>query len=163
MEKIWKVVQEFPRYEVSNSGEIRIIAKNKIISQRTSKDGYKKLNLYDGKLHTRSTHRVVLEAFKEKPKIKGIQCNHIDGNKLNNYADNLEWCTGSENTKHAYLMGLCNHQKTGKRKKLSNEDVTRILKLLRFRVKQSIIAKHFKISQPYVSEIKRGKKRKNIG
>ncbi len=32
------------------------------------------------------------------------ECNHKDGNKLNNYINNLEWCTRSENQKHAYKI-----------------------------------------------------------
>jgi len=33
--------------------------------------------------------------------------NHMDGNTLNNNLSNLEWCTHSHNSKHAYSIGLC--------------------------------------------------------
>lgn len=52
--------------------------------------------------------------FLEKVKGKNY-VNHIDGNKENNSAENLEWCTPSENTKHAFKMGLI--RKRGKAKK----------------------------------------------
>ena len=32
--------------------------------------------------------------------------NHIDGNKINNHIENLEWCTHSQNNIHAYKNGL---------------------------------------------------------
>ena len=50
-------------------------------------------------------HRIIASLFCNKPDGKDF-VNHIDGDKQNNSADNLEWCTKSENTKHSFQNGL---------------------------------------------------------
>lgn len=48
-------------------------------------------------------HRLVASAWVDNPDITTkFQVNHIDGNRQNNHADNLEWCTCSENINHSY-------------------------------------------------------------
>jgi hypothetical protein len=68
--------------------------------------GYPRVNLrgYEGsKKHF--IHRLVAEAFIPNPENKR-EVNHKDGDKANNQVTNLEWCTPSENMKHAYSSRL---------------------------------------------------------
>jgi hypothetical protein len=59
----------------------------------------------NGKTKTYQLHRIVALMFIENPENKPF-VNHIDGNKINNCSDNLEWVTKSENTLHAHKNGL---------------------------------------------------------
>jgi hypothetical protein len=59
----------------------------------------------DGKKKYIRVHRLIAETLIPNPK-KLPQVNHIDGNKLNNNLNNLEWCSNSYNTQEAYNNGL---------------------------------------------------------
>jgi len=119
-------------YEVSSCGQIRTIPHVKIKSngiKHTVKQtllrpaidnkGYYRVGLsVNGKLSTFKVHRIVAEVYVPGMK-EGLQVNHIDGNKLNNNADNLEWVTNRQNIVHAYSNGLTKGT-TGKRKNTEN-------------------------------------------
>jgi HNH endonuclease len=92
-------------YRINIEGKI-INKHNRILKHQISNSGYLFYNLKENKKQKGLfLHRCLALAFIPNPENKK-QVNHIDGNKLNNNLNNLEWCTISENTKHAYKLGL---------------------------------------------------------
>lgn len=94
-------------YLVCNQGYI-INAETGYTSKGTKKkSGYYEVSYKDinGKLHYKNIHRLVAIYFVDNPEDKK-EVNHIDGNKENNTAGNLEWVNRNENLKHAYITGL---------------------------------------------------------
>lgn len=116
--EIWKAINDYPRYLVSNKGRIKSIAFTQLVIPKTKKkyireqaekilsvngkrEGYPFVNLTNNSgSKAFSIHRLVAIAFipniYNKPLI-----NHIDNSRDNNNFINLEWCTYSQNIKHA--------------------------------------------------------------
>ncbi len=93
-------------YLVSTHGEV-INGKTGLERKPQQKsNGYRSVMLWQhGKYKTFYIHRIVAECFLPADE-KKIFVNHKDGNKSNNNLSNLEWCTRSENAKHAFETGL---------------------------------------------------------
>ena len=116
---VWISISE--KYEASDDGHIRNKKTKKVLKEFVGKDGYVRTQ-FDGK--TRLVHRVIALTFVASD-VNRPFVNHKDGNKQNNSAENLEWCTRSENIQHAYDNGL-NHGMKGTsngRCKLKEADV----------------------------------------
>lgn len=107
----WKTIPNFSRYEASTTGLIRSLNyKNskevKILTPAISPDGYLSTMLLrdDGKYISTNIHRWIAATYLGLPNKREV--NHIDGIKTNNSLSNLEYCSHSENIKHAYDLGL---------------------------------------------------------
>ena len=120
MEEIWKPVTGYEgRFYVSNLGNVKRESalfyrkdgqlqgvKLRYPTQHTDRLGYLRVDLqYQGKRKAYLVHRLVAQEFIPNPENKR-EVNHIDGNKKNNKAENLEWCTRLENMQHAHRIGL---------------------------------------------------------
>ena len=105
--EIFKVIEEFPEYRISNLGNI----KNKrdelmVVGKRKSNSGYYQVRLFkDNKYYYRYIHRLMAIAFIPNPN-NYRTVNHKDGIKTNNIVDNLEWASDEMQQRHAFLMGL---------------------------------------------------------
>lgn len=105
----WKPIEGTDgKYEVSNLGHVRTNGKRPgLLTLTKQKSGYRyaMIQLSNGKQKNCRVHRLVAEHFLPNPdNMKEV--NHKDGNKDNNRADNLEWCTRSHNVKHSFDTGL---------------------------------------------------------
>ncbi|ATZ80401.1 HNH Endonuclease [Bodo saltans virus] len=110
-EEIWKKIENVKYCSVSNYGNVRNDNTDKIFA-KNKKNGYlyTYLSGVDGDTSNR-IHILVAQAFvkNDNPATK-TQVNHMDGNKTNNRADNLEWVSQSDNMKHAVKEGLLKTQ-----------------------------------------------------
>lgn len=119
-EEIWKDIPGFEgRYQCSNFGRIKSLPRSRrcrngyseyigcIVKQQNGNAGYSRVALRgcDSRTKMFSTHRLVAILFIDNP-LNAPEVNHIDGNKENNHYSNLEWCTSSENKRHAFKIGL---------------------------------------------------------
>ena len=156
MKEEWKIIKDFENYSVSNFGNIKNIKTGNILKQNVHSNGYYVLNIKpngrNGTSKTLKVHREVAIAFIEN--LNNLpQVNHIDGNKLNNVVTNLEWCTASENMKHAYSIGLKDSRgERSSSSKLTNEMVKEILD--NPQIRNIEFAKKFNIDRSAISKIR---------
>lgn len=100
MKEIWLPIQNTNNeYFVSNYGNVKHF--DRISKQTVNGRGYLCVGIFQ---KTKNVHRLVAETFKKLPDFTNLVVNHIDGNKLNNRLDNLEWCTQRYNILHSKLL-----------------------------------------------------------
>jgi len=110
VQEVWQNVKEYEGlYQISNIGRIKSTLSGDIILKQSNRgNGYLCVCLYKrGVRKMCSVHRLVAESFLEECAGKK-HVNHKDGDKQNNHAGNLEFCTQKENIN--YNFKVLNHK-----------------------------------------------------
>lgn len=153
------------KYLISPNGDVystrRRGCNGQYLKPHLNSNGYLKVDLRKGKERTlKLIHRLVAEAFIPNPDNKPC-VNHKDGNKHNNDVNNLEWCTYSENMKHAFRNEL-NHVPglNGEEhplSKLKKEDVELIKSMKNTNITGSELGKRYNVTKEAIYNIWNGK------
>jgi len=143
-------------YLVSNQGRVKSTLGN-VLSQNKRDGVYLSVHLSNGKNGKNfMVHRLVSLAFLKKPKGENLVVNHIDCAKTNNNAENLEWITKSENSKHSYRTGRTAHTRGVKQYTLDGKFVAKFSSIKEASEKTDCCAKH-------IPSVCKGKRRQTGG
>ena len=101
----WLPIKDFPNYVVNEFGQVAKAKTLKLLSFSTANKGftsYNRVTLFKENVrYYRQVHRLVAEAFIKNPN-NLPQIDHLDGNGLNNFVENLDWCTAAENIQRSF-------------------------------------------------------------
>lgn len=126
-EEIWKDVAGWEgKYQVSSLGNVRGIKRGKILKKMYTPDGYHSLSLCNGKMTTKTVHRLVAQAFIPNPENKP-EVNHKNHIRTDNRAENLEWNTHIENIDYTVNNNKHAFGERHSRARLKESDVIDIL------------------------------------
>ena len=147
-------------YFITEDGDVISVKRGKkiLLKKRVNSRGYYYVNLCkNGKCKSICIHRLVGIYFVENNNGFNV-LNHIDGNKLNNRYDNLEWCDQVHNMKEASRMGLLKIKRGAESNLYSgklNIDISNMIRSIRSNEKLSYdkIAKMFDVSKATIINI----------
>lgn len=170
MREIWKDIPDYEGlYQVSNLGRVKSLERYvkhlsgsmKLLKERIlviiKNGGYYRVTLSKNNIKKAKTiHRLIGESFIPNPNNLPF-INHIDGNKLNNSVENLEWCTSQENCIHAVYTGLMSSQSGEKNpsSKLDEKQVREIRNLHKKGTSYKELSILYGISKEHASAIVR--------
>lgn len=95
--EIWRTINEFPNYEVSNLGNVRNKKTKRVLKPTKNNNGYLCVSLYrSGIKKNHYIHRLVAEAYLDNLNNYN-EVSHLDETRDNNCVNNLAWVSYSEN------------------------------------------------------------------
>jgi hypothetical protein len=166
--EIWKDISDWPFYQVSNFGRVRIlpgglywrrIVTDIELKTLVSKDDYMMVSRGDQMFYV---HRLVLEAF-SGPCPPGLECRHLNGNPSDNrWPENIKWGTDKENQGDRVSHGTSNHGERNGMSKLTEADIVDIRARPQYHGVNTHLAIEYGVRDSTIQRIRCGKRRKSV-
>ena len=140
-------------YDVSCYGRVRHNFDDhyRLLGGSKHKDGYIFVTLHGKQI---PLHRIVAMLFHGQDYREGLVVNHIDCNKQNNFADNLEWVTQSDNIKHSFENNLQPKKKSTYKGKFTQKEREYIKRLWEDgMMSKREIARKYNVSHTCINDI----------
>jgi hypothetical protein len=170
-DKTWQWLPHFEgRFMVSSCGDVRMhqsfnsygmytLKQPRMLRQIPLKNKYMTIHIQTNRVRVMYyVHRLVLYAFHGNPP-PDHEAGHLDGTRINNHLDNLQWITRKENANHKREHGtlLCGdkHPTT----KIPDAEIPVILKALAQRTPRDRLAVHYGVSVSAIDMIATHKRR----
>lgn len=163
----WRSHPEHPGIEVSSRGRVRSYHKMgprggfnpepRILNPGVDPDGYVRISVkcMGGKRKRRGVHQLVAEVFKAGLRFEGAMVLHNNGIPSDNEVRNLRWGTPGDNMADRAAHGTLGLTR-------SAAEIAEIRRLCRMGFKQREVARVFKTTQAYVSNLVTGKQRRDV-
>lgn len=170
-EEVWKPIPSLPEYEASSMGRLRRLPfygqmpnggerpyGGKITLGTLRKDSGRRAMVFKGKNY--KVHRLVCEAF-HGPQPSGCVAMHLDGNPLNNRADNLAWGTQKENLNHKDFLKYCKERRGENSRRVAAVSDSAAREIYNSTEPNVVLAQRYGIAPCTVSNIRSGRARRN--
>ena len=161
---VWKIIPEFPEYEVSDRGEVRrkVASRGtrpgKLLRPYDNGNGYLKVQLVNKGIKKRATvHRLILQTFRGPPPRGKTDCAHLNGLRSDNRLSNLEWKSRAENMLDAKVHGTAAIGERNGHAKLTEQDVMHMRRRRQNGETFQSIANSYSVSRRTASDAIKGK------
>lgn len=169
--EIWKPIPRFSgSHQVSNLGRVRSVPRvittktgakrqqpGKLMKSHVQSNGYAAVTISKGgEYRPYNIHVLVLEAF-EGPRPDGMVARHLNGDRLDNRANNLAWGTPAENQQDRHVHGTATIGEKHPMAKLTLAEVHKIRGFRHHGFSTRWIANRFGISRATVNDIAAGR------
>lgn len=166
---MWKKVEGFNNYEVSDSGFVRNIRTGRVLKfdcvkkrKGTVDSDYLRVTLCENNTPRKfAIHRLVAKHFLEDYS-EDLEVNHKNGNRFNNLVSNLEMVSSEQNRAHALETGLCPKGEEHGNVKYTEQQANLVITLSREGYSRKDVAEIAGVTVSFVKDIRSGKAWKHL-